>query len=79
MKRFATMAALMLLAGPDLAGPVLAGPVQEANKAVARRVFTEIFNRGNFAMAQSIYAPDFVNHGLHQDIGLAEDQAAARG
>ena len=60
-------------------GPVGAGPVQDANKAVARRVFDDIFNRGRFAVAREIYAPDFVNHGLQHDIGLAEDQAAARG
>ena len=49
---------------------------QEQNKAVARRVFEEIFNRGKFQVADEIYAPDFVNHGLHRDASLAEDQAA---
>jgi steroid delta-isomerase-like uncharacterized protein len=56
-----------------------AGSMQDANKAVARRVFDDIFNRGKYEVAAQIYAPDFVNHGLHRDIGLAEDQAAARG
>jgi steroid delta-isomerase-like uncharacterized protein len=51
---------------------------QEQNKAVARRVFEEIFNQGKFQVADEIYAKDFVNHGLHSDVGLAEDQAAAR-
>lgn len=50
---------------------------QETNKAVARRVFEEIFNKGNFQVANEIYARDFVNHGLHRDAGLEEDQAAA--
>ena len=53
--------------------------LQEKNKAVARRVFDEIFNQGKYPAASEIYAPDFVNHGFSRDIGLQEDQAAARG
>jgi len=53
------------------------GPA-EKNKAIARRVFTEIFNQGKFEAANEIYAPDFVNHGQTRDIGLKEDQDAAR-
>ena len=56
-----------------------AGPLQEKNKAVARRVFEEIFNQGKFQVAAEIYAPDFINHGVKSDAGLKEDQAAARG
>ena len=51
---------------------------QEQNKAIARRVFEEIFNQGKFQVADEIYAKDFVNHGLHRNIDLQEDQAAAR-
>ncbi len=51
---------------------------QEKNKAVARRVFDEIFNQGKFQVADEIYALDFVNHGLHRDASLQEDQAAVR-
>ncbi len=68
-----------LFAFVALAGSASAGTLQDSNKALARRVFEEIFNQGKFDAASSIYAPDFVNHGLHRDIGLAEDQAAARG
>ncbi len=50
----------------------------ERNKAVARRVFEEIFNQGKFHVADEIYAPDFVNHGLHRDASLQEDQDAVR-
>lgn len=60
-------------------GTVWAGPVQEKNKAVARRVFEEIFNQNKFEVANEIYAPDFVNHGLQRSVGLKEDQDAARG
>jgi steroid delta-isomerase-like uncharacterized protein len=51
--------------------------VQEAkNKAIAARVFEEIFNQAKFQVADEIYAPDFVNHGLHRDATLQEDQNA---
>jgi len=52
----------------------------EANKAIAQRVFEEIFNQGRFEVAHEIYSPSFVNHGHHhRDIGLQQDQNAARG
>lgn len=56
-----------------------AGPIQDKNKVIARRVFEEIFNQGKFQVADEIYAPDFVNHGVQTSVGLKEDQAAARG
>lgn len=49
---------------------------QARNKAVARRVFEEIFNQGKFQVADEIYARDFVNHGLHRNADLQVDQAA---
>jgi steroid delta-isomerase-like uncharacterized protein len=49
------------------------------NEAVARRVFDDIFNRGQYDAARDIYAADFVNHGRTRDIDLATDQAAAKG
>ena len=51
---------------------------QEMNKAVARRVFDELFNQGKFQVADEIYAKDFVNHGMHRDASLQGDQAWAR-
>ena len=56
----------------------VAASQQEMNKAVARRVFEEIFNQGKIQVADEIYAPDFVNHGLHRNASQQEDQAAAR-
>jgi steroid delta-isomerase-like uncharacterized protein len=53
--------------------------VRERNKAIARRTFSEVLSDGHFERAGELYAPDFVNHGLHRDASLAEDQAAARG
>lgn len=49
---------------------------QARNKAVAARVFEEIFNQGKFQVADEIYASDFVNHGLHKNFDLQADQAA---
>jgi steroid delta-isomerase-like uncharacterized protein len=61
------------------ASPALGGEQDLANKAVARRVFDDLYNRRDFAAARDIYAPDFVNHGVKRDVSLAEDQAALRG
>jgi len=78
------MAFALLILAPALAASASLPPSspaatsqQEQNKAVARRVFEEIFNQGKFQVAGEIYAKDFVNHGLHRDASLAEDQAAA--
>ncbi|HLN92263.1 MAG TPA: ester cyclase [Thermoanaerobaculia bacterium] len=72
-------AALLLLAGVVVFSASLSAESAEKRKAVARRVFEEIFNQGRFEVADEIYAKDFVNHGATRDIGLKEDQEAARG
>ena len=63
------------LAQPAAGSTDLAEP-QARNKAVAKRVFEEIFNQGKFQVAAEIYAPDFQNHGLHRDADLKQDQDA---
>ena len=73
---FLTLLALLFAVLPASAAP---RSQLERNKAVARRVFDEIFNQGRFEVADEIYAKDFVNHGVHRDVGLKEDQDAARG
>ena len=73
---FLTLLALLFAVLPASAAP---HSQLERNKAVARRVFDEIFNQGRFEVADEIYAKDFVNHGVHRDVGLKEDQDAARG
>lgn len=62
-----------------LSGLASAGNQLQKNKEIAKRVFVEMFNQGKFEVANEIYASDFVNHGVHQDVGLKEDQDAARG
>jgi steroid delta-isomerase-like uncharacterized protein len=56
-----------------------ASSLQEQNKALAKRAFEELLSGGRFELAEQLYAKDFVNHGLHRDIGLDEDQAALKG
>jgi len=51
----------------------------QQNKAIARRVFSEVLSDGHFDRASEFYSADFVNHGLHNNVGLEEDQDAARG
>src|ERR1019366_256897 len=68
---------IMLLAGPLAAEPAPADRALEArNKAVAARVFEEIFNQGRFEVADAIYAPGFRNHNLKRNVDLREDQDA---
>jgi steroid delta-isomerase-like uncharacterized protein len=50
--------------------------IEATNKAVAMRVFDEIFNQGKFQVAEEIYAPDFQNHGLYRSVDLKTDQEA---
>lgn len=74
-------ARVLILAGVALMAAAGAEGAETAQqrKAVARRVFDEIFNQGRFEVADEIYAKDFVNHGVSRDVGLKEDQDAARG
>lgn len=58
---------------------LLASSLQEENKALAKRAFEEILSQGHFELAEQVYAKDFVNHGVHRDVTLEEDQAALRG
>ena len=41
----------------------------EENKALARRVLEEMFNKGNLDVADKLLAPDYVNH----DAAMPED------
>ena len=58
---------------------LLGSSVQEQNKAIAKRAFEEILSHGRFELVQELYAKDFVNHGIHRDASLEEDQAALKG
>jgi steroid delta-isomerase-like uncharacterized protein len=75
MKIIGTVSACLLL----VAGSLFASSLQEQNKAIARRAFEEILSHGRFELAEQLYAKDFVNHGIHRDATLEEDQAALKG
>jgi steroid delta-isomerase-like uncharacterized protein len=62
-----------------LANLIFASSLQEQNKALAKRAFEELLSKGRFELAEQLYAKDFVNHGIHRDISLEEDQAALKG
>ena len=62
-----------------LASIACASSLQEQNKALAKRAFEELLSKGKFELAEQLYAKDFVNHGIHRNISLAEDQAALKG
>jgi steroid delta-isomerase-like uncharacterized protein len=75
MKIVRTVSACSLL----IAGSLFASSLQEENKAIAKRAFEEILSGGRFELAEQLYAKDFVNHGIHRDISLEQDQAALKG
>ena len=62
-----------------LASIACASSLQEQNKALAKRAFEELLSKGRFELAEQLYAKDFVNHGIHRDATLEEDQAALKG
>ena len=72
-----TLLILFSLVLPAAARATVPTTKEERNKAVALRVFEEIFNQGKFSVADEIYAPDFKNHGLNRpDADLKTDQDA---
>lgn len=62
-----------------VATSLCAASLQDQNKAIARRTFEEILSKGHFELAAQLYAKDFVNHGVHRNASLEEDQAALKG
>jgi steroid delta-isomerase-like uncharacterized protein len=58
---------------------IFASSLQEQNKALAKRAFEELLSKGRFELAEQLYAKDFVNHGIHRNATLEEDQAALKG
>jgi steroid delta-isomerase-like uncharacterized protein len=75
MKIISTLTACSLL----FAGSLFASSLQEQNKAIAKRAFEEILSKGRLELAEQLYAKDFVNHGIHRNASLEEDQAALKG
>jgi steroid delta-isomerase-like uncharacterized protein len=61
-----------------IVGQLFGSTLQEQNKATAKRAFEEILSHGRFDLAEQLYANDFVNHGLHSNASLEEDQTALK-
>ena len=76
MKIIRTVSACSLLL---VASSLFGSSLQEQNKAIAKRAFEELLSKGQFELAEQLYAKDFVNHGIHRDASLEEDQAALKG
>ncbi len=77
MNRILATTALAMLA--VMAPQGRAERTAEKNKAVVRRVFTEILSQGKFELAAQIYGKDYVNHGTTKDIDFAASQASDHG
>jgi steroid delta-isomerase-like uncharacterized protein len=75
MKTLIAASACLFLLG----GVVIGSSLQGQNKALAKRAFEELLSKGRFELAEQLYAKDFVNHGIHRDISLDEDQRALKG
>ena len=79
IKKVARIATGVYLAPLLIVGQLFGSTLQDQNKATAKRAFEEILSRGRLELAQQFYAKDFVNHGIHRDATLEEDQAALKG
>jgi steroid delta-isomerase-like uncharacterized protein len=77
--RIARAVYLSLVVALLVADQLFASTLQEQNKATAKRAFEEILSRGRFELATQLYAKDFINHGIHSNASLEEDQAALKG
>ena len=61
------------------AAPSLAVGRAERNKALARRVFDEILNKGNYGLFGELYTRDFVKHVDRKDVPLEKEIEDAKG
>jgi steroid delta-isomerase-like uncharacterized protein len=79
IKNPARIATAVYLASLLIAGQLFGSTLQEQNKATAKRAFDEILSAGRYELAEQLYAKDFVNHGVHSNSSLEEDQIALKG
>jgi steroid delta-isomerase-like uncharacterized protein len=79
IKKAPRIATGVYLAPLLIAGQLLGSTLQQQNKVIAKRAFEEILSRGRFELAEQLYAKDFVNHGVHSNASLEEDQRALKG
>jgi steroid delta-isomerase-like uncharacterized protein len=79
IKKAAQIATAVYLALLLVAGQLFGSTLQDQNKATAKRAFEEILGRGRYQLTEQLYARDFINHGIHSNSSLEEDQAALKG
>jgi len=62
MNRFLAVSIMVCLAsGPSVVGQQSGGSDGIRNLALARRIFTEIYARGDLSLVDQLYADDFVD------------------
>jgi steroid delta-isomerase-like uncharacterized protein len=79
IKKAARIATGVYLAPLLIVGQLFGSTLQDQNKATAKRAFEEILSRGQYELTEQLYAADFINHGIHSNRSLEEDQAALKG
>jgi steroid delta-isomerase-like uncharacterized protein len=79
IKKAAQIATAVYLALLLVAGQLFGSTLKDQNKATAKRAFEEILGRGRYQLTEQLYARDFINHGIHSNSSLEEDQAALKG
>ena len=79
IKKAARIATTVYLVSLLIGGQLFGSTLQEQNKAIAKRAFEEILSRGQYELTEQLYAKDFVNHGIHSNATLEEDQTALKG
>ena len=79
IKKAARIATGVYLAPLLIVGQLFGSTLQDQNKATAKRAFEEILSRGRYELTEQLYAADFINHGIHSNSSLEEDQAALKG
>ena len=79
IKKAARIAIGVYLAPLLIVGQLFGSTLQDQNKATAKRAFEEILSRGRYELTERLYARDFINHGIHSNSSLEEDQAALKG
>lgn len=79
LKKAVRIATGVYLASLLIVGQLFGSTLQEQNKVTAKRAFEEILSHGRFELAEQLYARDLINHGIHFNSSLEEDQAALKG
>jgi len=79
IKKAARIATTVYLVSLLIGGQLFGSTSQEQNKTIAKRAFEQILSRKQYELTEQLYARDFVNHGIHSNATLEEDQTALKG